>query len=245
MKLQRTSIALLLAAVFFGGIVAIVETQKKPEKPGNGADQSVSQKVFDFAENQISLITIDLPKPGIAAATPTPNPTPNPTPSLTPNSTPSPSATPTIVHAIALARTNGKWEISAPIKSPANAANVAFLTNLLTTGTRDRTITVPRDRLAEFGLDQPAGSVEITLNNESKQQKHRLILGKLSFDRSLLYAQIDGDPNAAVISVSLISPQFLNAVTRSRAEWQAASAASPTPSPTPSPTASPSPTPQP
>jgi hypothetical protein len=128
---------------------------------------------------------------------------------------------------IAIEKQNNKWQLSAPAKLPANEAVVAFLTNLLTTGNRDRVLTVPIDRKAEFGLDQPTGTIEITLNN---QKKHRLVLGKMSFDRSSVYAQIDPDNNAKELQVSLLPPQFANAVDRKLAEWQEKTA-SPSPSP--------------
>jgi hypothetical protein len=138
---------------------------------------------------------------------------------------------------VAIERSTGKWMLSAPVKVPANDPVVAFLTNLLVTGERDRVLTVGADRKSEFGLDRPTGSIEITLNN---QQKHRLVLGKLSFDRSTLYAQIDPQQDSSELKVSLISPQFDNAIRRKLDEWQL----KPTPkaSPTQSPAAQPTPT---
>jgi hypothetical protein len=123
----------------------------------------------------------------------------------------------TVGQTVAIEKQNQKWQLSAPAKVPANEATVAFLTNLLTTGNRDRVLTVAVDRKAEFGLDQPTGTIEITLNN---QQKHRLVLGKMSFDRSSVYVQVDPDQNAKELQVSLLSPQFMNAIDRPLREWQ-------------------------
>jgi Domain of unknown function (DUF4340) len=140
--------------------------------------------------------------------------------------------------AIAVERVAGQWQLSAPLKVPANEPTVAFLTNLLTTTQRDRTLNVSPDRAAEFGLDKPMGTIRITLTD---QQKHKLVLGKLSFDRTWLYALIDPDPNAKELVVSLVSPQFANAVDRDLKEWQVVKKVDPIADQSPSPDASPAP----
>ncbi len=211
MKLQRTSLVLLLSAALLAGAVAVYEANKPDAPEAQMADQTASQKVFDFEEAAIVFLTIETTttdQPDLPEATPMPSPDGNP-------SGPSASAP-----AIALERTDdGKWALSAPLKVPANEANVVFLTNLLTTGQRDRTINVSPDRAAEFGFDQPQATIGITL---ADQTTHQLVLGKLSFDRTFLYAQIDPVADAAELSVSLVSPQFVNAVKRDLKEWQAA-----------------------
>jgi hypothetical protein len=182
MKLQRTSFGLLVAAALLAGIVAVYEQQQKTSTPVPGVDQPASQRVFEFDETAIALVTIETRRPPVT-----------------------------------IERVDGQWRLSAPLKVPANEATVAFLTNLLTTTQRDRTLNVSPDRAAEFGLDQPPGTISITL---ADQQKHKLVLGKPSFDRTFLYALIDPDPQAKELAVSLVSPQFANAVDRDLAEWQ-------------------------
>jgi hypothetical protein len=206
MKLQRTPFGLLLAAALLAGIVAVYEQQQKTARPVVGVDQPASQRVFDFDEAAIVLVTIESRRPPVT-----------------------------------IERVAGQWRLSAPLKVPANEATVAFLTNLLTTTQRDRTLNVSRDRAAEFGLDQPLGQLTITL---ADQKKHRLVLGKPSFDRTFLYALIDPDPNAPELAVSLVSPQFANAVDRDLKEWQVEKTVDKTvasPSPEVTPEASPSP----
>jgi Domain of unknown function (DUF4340) len=242
MKLQRTAFGLVVASVLLAGVVAVSEGQKKSSIPAVGVDQTAAQKLFDFAEGSIALVTIETRRPA-----PKPTPTASPVPEAAPM--PSPTASPTTsptwqTTAITIERVDGKWQLSAPLKVPANDSTVAFLTNLLTTTQRDRTITISPDRAAEFGLDQPTATIAITLTD---QTKHRLILGKPSFDRTFLYAQIDPDPNAKELAVALISPQFANAVDRELKEWQVEKKSEkpetqPTASSSPSPTASPSPT---
>lgn len=110
------------------------------------------------------------------------------------------------------------WQMQTPTQTPANDASVAYLLNLLATGTSDRTLTVPVNRQGEFGFDQPLATVDLKLNNN---QTHRLILGKPNFNRNFLYAQADppGTPNQD-LNVLLVSMNFENAVTRPLPDWQ-------------------------
>jgi Domain of unknown function (DUF4340) len=239
MKLQRTAFGLLFAAALLAGIVAVSEGQKKPSAR---VDQPASQRVFDFGEAAIAFVTIETTRPApqptpVASPTASANPSANssPTPTPTPSPTPSPNLIP---QAIAVERVAGQWQLSAPLKVPANEPTVAFLTNLLTTTQRDRTLNVSPDRAAEFGLDKPMGTIGITLTD---QQKHKLVLGKLSFDRTWLYALIDPDPQAKELVVSLVSPQFANAVDRDLKEWQVVKKVDPIADQSPSPDASPAP----
>ena len=100
---------------------------------------------------------------------------------------------------------------------PANEAVVAFLTNLLMSP-RERVLQVPSVRRSEFGLDQPLATIEITTIN---QQRHSLILGRLNFDRTGLYALVDPplDPNAD-LSVMVVPTSFESAVMRNGLEWR-------------------------
>jgi Domain of unknown function (DUF4340) len=249
MKLQRNAFGLVVAAVLLAGVVAVSEGQRKSSNPASGVDQATAQKLFDFAEGAIALVTIETRRPA-SKPTPIASPAPEAAPTASPTASPAPSPA-LLTTAMTIERVDGKWQLSAPLKVPANESTVAFLTNLLTTTQRDRTITISPDRAAEFGLDQPTATIAITLTD---QTKHRLILGKPSFDRTFMYAQIDPDPNAKELAVALISPQFANAVDRELKEWQvekkseqpsvqptAQPTASPSPSPTASPSASPSP----
>jgi Domain of unknown function (DUF4340) len=235
MKLQRTAFGLLFAAALLAGVVAVSEGQKKPSAQ---VDQPASQRMFDFGEASIAFVTIETLRPAPKPA-PTASPTPGSNPSSNPSPTPSPTASPNLIpQAIAVERVAGQWQLSAPLKVPANEPTVAFLTNLLTTTQRDRTLNVSPDRAAEFGLDKPTGTIGITLTD---QQKHKLVLGKLSFDRTWLYALIDPDPNAKELVVSLVSPQFANAVDRDLKEWQVVKKVDPIADQSPSPDASPAP----
>ncbi len=112
------------------------------------------------------------------------------------------------------------WRVRSPKPDgQASETSVAFLTNLLV-GKGDRLPQVLSSRKAEFGLDQPLATIEVRLPN---QQIQTMVLGKLNFDRTGLYAVVNPsvDPNAA-FSVLLVSPSFESAVTRPIGEWRSA-----------------------
>ncbi len=110
------------------------------------------------------------------------------------------------------------WLLQQPKKVPADAAAVAYLLNLLATGKSERSLSVTGDRRQEFGLDQPMATLEVTLTN---QQRHQLVLGKLNFDQSGLYALADPPTSSNQNLQVLIVPTALeSAVNRPLAEWQ-------------------------
>lgn len=112
----------------------------------------------------------------------------------------------------------GNWQMTTPEQVPAEDAAVAYLLNLLATGRSDRTLTIPTEQREEFGLHQPLATIEVTLDN---QETHKLIVGGYDFSRNFLYAQVD-PPTETVenLEVSLISPDFDNAVNRPFGEWK-------------------------
>ncbi|AHJ27982.1 DUF4340 domain-containing protein [Nodularia spumigena CS-584] len=113
---------------------------------------------------------------------------------------------------------NSRWLLTYPTTEPANDAIVAYLTNLLVKGESDRTLSIPANQRAEFGLEQPLATININLKN---QKTHQLILGKPDFNNRFLYAQADaGTPENDNINVLLVSRDFANAVNRELSEWQ-------------------------
>jgi hypothetical protein len=111
-----------------------------------------------------------------------------------------------------------KWLIKSPTAVPANDPIVSYLMDLLVKGKSDRTLSIPPNQLADFGLNPPQATININLKN---QKTHQLTLGKPDFNRRFLYAQIDPtlkpDGN---INVLLVSTDFENAVKRELSEWQ-------------------------
>ncbi|MCU0549386.1 MAG: DUF4340 domain-containing protein [Leptolyngbya sp. Prado105] len=214
MKFQRTSLALVFAALALGGFVYYTESKKPPQ-----IDQAKSneQPLFNFKEQDVQAFTVQTPIQTLAFA--------QSSLTIPPNQKGKPqSSSPT------------GWRMQKPESTPADEGAVAFLLNLLATAKSDRTFTVSPAKKSEFGLDQPSATVEVKLNN---QQSHRLVIGKPNFNRNFLYALVDPSENKD-LSVLLIPINFQNAVDRPLAEWKR-DKPKPKPNPSISPSASPSP----
>ncbi|AFZ59972.1 DUF4340 domain-containing protein [Anabaena cylindrica FACHB-243] len=111
-----------------------------------------------------------------------------------------------------------KWLIKSPISEPANDAIVAYLLDLLVKGTSEKTLSIPNNQRSEFGLEKSPTNIEIKLKN---QQSHQLIIGKLNFNNSFLYAQVNPtNQTNDNINILLVSKDFLNAVNREISEWK-------------------------
>jgi hypothetical protein len=211
MKIQRTPIILFAIAALLGSVVLITETQRGAKQ---AATQSTRQKLFPFEESDVQAFTLTT-LTGTKSFQKMPAPaTVQPKPDA---SKPQASASTEV------------WQITAPQKAIASEGAVAFLLNLVGTGRSEKTLQVPPPRLAEFGLDQPQATLDITLKN---QKKHRLVLGNSDFNRTFMYAQID-PPNASTSdqTIHLVSLDFENAVNRPIEEWQQQAADKPQPLP--------------
>jgi hypothetical protein len=218
MKLQRTTLGLLLSALVLGGFVYLYEIRGAEQRQ---TAETEAKRLFNFTEDQIQAITLKTSQRTLVlkrAKSVSASPQPSPTPKLTPSPT----------------RQSPQWrfETQAP-KSPekpeqglASEASVAYLASLIATAQRqpltpdatETTLRVPVNRLAEFGLDQPLATIEVNLDN---QTSHRMLLGKPNFNRSAIYAQVDPPATAAVDRrVVLVPTTFENAVNRPLNEWR-------------------------
>jgi hypothetical protein len=120
------------------------------------------------------------------------------------------------------------WQMKSPKVGPASDASVAFLLNLLATGTSQKRLDVDTAQLAQFGLAPAKITVMVTLKN---QQQHRLTIGSPIFDQSGIYGQIDAPPTPpAKVQVQVLPLNILNAVSRPLSEWEP-SATAPAPAP--------------
>lgn len=202
MKLQRTPLVLLVTALLLGGFVYWQEVQGQSQQK---TAQQQPTKLFAFQEADIQ--TLSLTHKGQTLAF-----------TKTAASTASQSKS-------ATSKPSTRWSMTAPKKTAANDASVAYLLNLMATGNQQQTLTIPAAKKAEFGFNPPLAIAEVKLAN---QQSHRIVLGKANFNRSGLYAQVDPPANpTGDLTVALVSIDFENAVTRPLKEWMQDSAASP------------------
>lgn len=111
------------------------------------------------------------------------------------------------------------WTMTSPKTAVAEPGTIAYLLNLIVTGKRQETLRATPEQLSEFGLDTPLATIDLTLTN---QTTHRLSIGKPTFNRTGLYAQLDPSPQSN--TVVILSTDFENAINRPLSEWQAKSA---------------------
>lgn len=197
MKLQRTPLVLLVTALLLGGFVYWQEVQGQSKQE---TAQQQPSKLFAFQESDVQTLSLTTPKQTLSFT-------------KTPNSAASKSK----ASSSQQSKQSTRWLMTAPKKTAANDASVAYLLNLMATGSRQQTLTIPATKQAEFGFDPPLAIAEVKLAN---QQSHRILLGKPNFNRSGLYAQVDPPANpTGDLAVAVVSIDFENAVTRPLAEW--------------------------
>ncbi|NJM46825.1 MAG: hypothetical protein HC860_12270 [Alkalinema sp. RU_4_3] len=219
MKLQKTPMILLFAAAVMGGGVYWLESRKAGDTGPKVVGAPGAVPLFaGVREADIQAMTVGR-EGGETIA-------------LTFESLVGPA-----VNGKPAAPTAAQWLVAIKnSKESASLAEVAYLGNLLATGRREKEFGVGRDRLGEFGLDQPMARVEFRLK---EGKTHRLLLGKATFNRSHLYGLIDpGDKGDLV--VSLVPIELEGAVTRRVEEWRRVKP-SPSVAPSASPSVSPSP----
>jgi hypothetical protein len=210
MKLKRTPLILLAIAALFGLGVYIHESQQTSQQQ---ASQNQGQPLFTFKEEDVQAFTLKTPQHTLAFTRMAASPAPQKSGT---SPSPSPSADAPI------------WQMTNPKTTAASNASVAYLLNLLAIAKREKTLTVPTAKQAEFGFDKPLAIVDVTLKD---QKTHRLVLGNPDFNRSYLYAQVDpSEKPQPELSVSLVTMDFENAVKRPIQEWEG-QPASPSPAP--------------
>lgn len=192
MKLQRTTVILLLFAlglssfVYFYEINQETQTQQVKET-GKPESQPEKQEIFSFQEDDIQSLTIN---------------NKNLILDLERNKK---SEKP-------------KWLLTSPEKLAANDAIVAYLLNLLVKGKSDRILSVAVDEIKDFGLEPPQARIDIQLKNKTT---HTLILGQPTYNKGSLYAQLGSTANKNdKVKILLVSKDFANAVNRELAEWK-------------------------
>ncbi|MDB9526571.1 DUF4340 domain-containing protein [Oscillatoria sp. CS-180] len=117
----------------------------------------------------------------------------------------------------------GLWQMTEPEEHPAEEAAIAFLLSRLTTDGLVQAITLDADNQAEFGLEVPFATVDLTLTDGNT---HSLILGDADFSGQNYYALIDPEafplPEAlGEVDAAIVSENIINGVDRPLEEWKA------------------------
>ncbi|HEY9887418.1 MAG TPA: DUF4340 domain-containing protein, partial [Candidatus Obscuribacterales bacterium] len=110
----------------------------------------------------------------------------------------------------------GLWQMTQPTPQPAEEAAIAFLLSRLTTDGLRQTTTMDAANQADFGLDVPFATVEITLADGTT---HSLALGDADFSGQNYYALIDPATiplarDAGTVTVAVVTENILNGVDR-------------------------------
>ncbi|MGK7899503.1 MAG: DUF4340 domain-containing protein [Xenococcus sp. (in: cyanobacteria)] len=121
-----------------------------------------------------------------------------------------------ILEFVAIADQANSWSMIKPEETPADDAVMAFLTDLLATGTSDRVITLDHNSLAEYGLEEAIATISFTTTDE---QNYKIILGKSTIGDRFIYAQVFSN-TAIDNNIVLVSKNWQYAIDRDLQEWK-------------------------
>jgi len=201
MKLQRTTLFLLVSALSLGGFVYFYEIEGTPKRE---AVKTAKQQLFSFKEDEIQSLTIYIDEETFvferksekirdskALASPLPKGD--------------------------IKGEQSSWQMKMPKYGSANQASVAFLTSLLVQAKINRSFIAQPTQHQEYGFQKPLATVKVHLKN---QESYWLILGKPDFNRSFLYAQAyPSSKRPEQLQVLLVPVDFDYAVNRPLSEW--------------------------
>jgi len=94
-------------------------------------------------------------------------------------------------------RESGKWAIVEPKKVAADQSAVDSLVSALTDASIDQAVEPPPKNLGDFGLDQPALSVEVS--TDTKPEKATILFGDDTPTGGGVYAQLAGNPRVVIL----------------------------------------------
>lgn len=97
---------------------------------------------------------------------------------------------------VAAAKRNGEWDITQPVETRGDQENWDTIARNAATARISRTLTAAPDRLAAYGLDKPAVTLELRLKSG---QEHRLRLGSKDFSGLSVYALVDNGSGVALL----------------------------------------------
>jgi hypothetical protein len=127
----------------------------------------------------------------------------------------------------------GIWEMSQPQKALAEEGAIAFLLNQLASPA-NQTLTIEPNTLANFGLADPAVTIDIV----AKGNPYQLVVGTTAFTGDQRYVRVvEGSATPTEpVKIHVVSGSLTNAINRPTPEWLAAvegATVPPSPSSTP------------
>lgn len=118
---------------------------------------------------------------------------------------------------LAFTKTDDTWQMTAPEKTPADPASVAFLLNIITSDTIKESVSASPDQLGNYGLEDPTAVVDLTVDD----QNYTLAMGGEDFSGTSLYV-VTTDVAAVSdesIEVHLISKGLDDGINRPLDSW--------------------------
>jgi hypothetical protein len=113
-------------------------------------------------------------------------------------------------------KAEGIWEMTQPQKAVAEEGAIAFLLNQLTSSA-NQTLTVEPNTLANFGLAEPAVTIDIV----AKGSPYQLVVGTTAFTGDQRYVRVvEGSATPTEpVKIHVVSGSITNAVNRPTPEW--------------------------
>lgn len=102
---------------------------------------------------------------------------------------------------VRLEKVDDKWMLREPLETLADSGTVDSLLRSLSGAKRDRVFDEEGLDLTAFGLEDPAGRVEIAAGDDTRT----LLLGAKDFSGSKVYSKLGDDPAVLLTSVSLLT----------------------------------------
>lgn len=193
MKLQRSTLILLLVALGLAGAVYVFEIRVSEKQEKIAAQK---EQIFTFSADDVQSLTVTVPNQTItveridAEDTETASPWRLTKPLQT-------LANPASVNNV----------ISYLVKSQTDPA----------TNTGIRQLNISETELSNYGLNNPEKTIEVKLKNN---QSHRLVLGKPDFNGRSIYAQIDPNSNTETRSILVIPQEILTVIEKPLEDWK-------------------------
>jgi hypothetical protein len=199
MKIRRSTVALLIVAAAFGGVVTWYETRVVPQREAAEAKQ---KQLFGFSEDQVASVKITMSDRTLQLR----------------RREKSDGESQWMLRVVDYPE---GIEPLAENPKPASEGAVAFLLNLLATEKSDRSVPMgsPQKELESYGLREPLARLQIRLQNK---EFHEMVLGGTDFSGQFLYAQVNPQKTPDNQKTVLLVPKsFQQAVEKPISQWQA------------------------
>ncbi len=193
MKLQRSTLILLLVALGLGGAVYLFEIRESQKQEKIATQQ---EQIFTFSQDDVQSFTVTIPDQTVTIERVGEENTDSPSPwKIT--SPVEDLANPASVNAL----------VNQLVNSQNNPAENISL----------RRLTIDATELSSYGLENPEKTVEVTLKDN---QTHRLVFGQLDFNGESIYAQIDPESTPEKTSILVIPKGILTPIDQPLDDWK-------------------------